>query len=92
MTCKQKRPKTRLKAVRHATEADTVTDTGTYLPPYPPHPTAVLQSYFLDRPLDYSEFSDFDASYRPRRPYYSLLKHQERIGWDHFLRGKLSHH
>jgi hypothetical protein len=53
---------------------------------------AGLQSYFLDRPLDYSEFSDFDATYRHRRPYYTLPKHQESIGWDHFLRGKLSHH
>jgi hypothetical protein len=53
---------------------------------------AGLQSYFLDRPLDHSEFSDFDTSYHPLRPYYSLIKDQESIGWDHFLRGKLSRH
>jgi hypothetical protein len=53
---------------------------------------AGLQSYFLNRPIDYSELSASDASYHPQRPYYTLFKHQDSISWDHFLRGKLSHH
>ncbi len=54
---------------------------------------AGLQSYFLNQPFDYSEFSDSDTPYHPRRPYFNrLLRHQDCIGWDHFLRGKLSHH
>ena len=53
---------------------------------------AGLNSYFQAKPVDYSEFTEFDNSSHPRRPYYSLIQHQEAIGWDHFLHGKLSHH
>jgi hypothetical protein len=53
---------------------------------------AGLQSYFLNRPIDYSEFSASDAPNHTQPPYYTLIRHQESIGWDHFLRGKLSHH
>jgi hypothetical protein len=53
---------------------------------------ASLDSYFQAKPFDYSDFTEFDNSTHPRRPYYSLIRHQEAIGWDHFLRGKLSHH
>ncbi len=53
---------------------------------------AGLDSYFQAKPFDYSEFTEFDNSFHPRRPYYGLIRHQEAIGWDHFLRGKLSHH
>jgi hypothetical protein len=54
---------------------------------------AGLDSYFQAKPFDYSEFTEFDMnSSRPRRQYYGLIRHQEAIGWDHFLRGKLSHH
>ncbi len=54
---------------------------------------AGLQSYFLNRPLlPIFEFSASDTPYHPRRPYYSLIKHKDSISWDHFLRGKLSHH
>jgi hypothetical protein len=52
---------------------------------------AGLDSYFQAKPFNYSEFTEFDKSFHPRRPYYSLIRHQEAIGWDHFLRGKLSH-
>jgi hypothetical protein len=53
---------------------------------------AGLDSYFHSKPLDYSEFTEFDHPFHPRRPYYSLMRHQDAIGWSHFLRGKLSHH
>jgi hypothetical protein len=53
---------------------------------------AGLDSYFQAKPFDYSEFTEFDYSSRPQRPYYGLIRHQEAIGWDHFLQGKLSHH
>jgi hypothetical protein len=48
-------------------------------------------SYFLNKPVDYSELSAFDIPNYPQRPYYyRLLQHQDLIGCDHFLRGKLS--
>jgi hypothetical protein len=53
---------------------------------------AGLDSYFQAKPFDYSEFTEFDNSFYPWRPYHGLIRHQEAIGWDHFLRGKLSHH
>jgi hypothetical protein len=53
---------------------------------------AGLDSYFQAKPFDYSDFTEFDNSTHPRHPYYSLIGHQEAIGWDHFLHGKLSHH
>jgi hypothetical protein len=53
---------------------------------------AGLDSYFQAKPFDYSEFTEFDKSFHPRRPYYGLIRHQEAIGWDHLLHGKLSHH
>jgi hypothetical protein len=53
---------------------------------------AGLDSYFQAKPFNYSEFTEFNNSFHPRRPDYGLIRHQEAIGWDHFLRGKLSHH
>ena len=53
---------------------------------------AGLDSYFQNKVLDYDEFSPCDAPYLPRQPYDRLLCHQDQIGWDHFLRGKLSYH
>jgi hypothetical protein len=53
---------------------------------------AGLDSYFTNTALDYNEFSAFNVPHHPRRPYYRLLQHQDKIGWDHFLRGKLSYH
>jgi hypothetical protein len=34
---------------------------------------AGLDSYFQAKPLDYSEFTEFDKSFHPWRPYYSLI-------------------
>jgi hypothetical protein len=53
---------------------------------------AGLDSYFQAKPFNYSEFMDLDNSSRPRRPHYGLIRHQEAISWDQFLRGKLCHH
>jgi hypothetical protein len=53
---------------------------------------AGLDSYFQAKSFDYSEFTEFDKSFHPRRPYYGLIRHQEGKGWDHLLRGKLGHH
>jgi hypothetical protein len=53
---------------------------------------AGLDSYFQEKLFDYSEFTVFDKSFHPRHPYYGWIRHQEAIGWDHLLRGKLSHH
>jgi hypothetical protein len=53
---------------------------------------AGLASYFTNTAFDYDEFSAFDVPHHPRRPYCRLLQHQGKIGWDHFLRGKLSYH
>jgi hypothetical protein len=41
---------------------------------------AGLDSYFQAKPFDYSEFTEFDNSFHPRRPYYGLIRHQEAIG------------
>jgi hypothetical protein len=49
---------------------------------------AGLASYSTNTALDYNEFSAFDVPHHPRRPYYRLLQHQDKIGWDHFLEGK----
>jgi hypothetical protein len=54
--------------------------------------TAGLDSYFQNKTLVYDEFSPYDDPYVPRQPYYRLLQHQDQIGWDHFLQGKLSYH
>jgi hypothetical protein len=53
---------------------------------------AGIDSYFLNKPIDYSKFLDYNLSYHAKWPYYHLLKQQECIGWDHLLRGKLSHY
>jgi hypothetical protein len=53
---------------------------------------AGLDSDFTNKALDYDEFSAFNAPHHPRRPYYHLLQHQDQIGWDHFLSGKLCYH
>jgi hypothetical protein len=44
-----------------------------------------LVSYFQSTPLDRSEFEQWGPS------YLNLINLQDTIGWDHFLRGKLSH-
>jgi hypothetical protein len=53
---------------------------------------AGLDSYFKNKSLDYSKFLALNVPHHPRQPYYRLLKHQDQIGWDHFLCGKLSYH
>jgi hypothetical protein len=45
---------------------------------------AGLCSYFQSKPLDRSEFEEYNAT------YHNLITLQESIGWDHLLRGKLS--
>jgi hypothetical protein len=51
-----------------------------------------LNSYFKNKSLDYRDFSAFDVPHHPQQPYYRLLQHQDQIGWELFLRGKLSYH
>jgi hypothetical protein len=46
--------------------------------------TAGLCSYFQSKPLDCSEFEEYNAT------YHNLIRLQESIGWSHFLRGKIS--
>ncbi len=46
---------------------------------------AGLVSYFQSITLDRSEFEQWGPS------YLNLIQLQDTIGWDHFLRGKLSH-
>jgi hypothetical protein len=46
---------------------------------------AGIVSYFQSTPLDRSEFEQWGPS------YLNLIQLQDTIGWDHFLRGKLSH-
>jgi hypothetical protein len=54
-----------------------------------PAPTDImvagLVSNFQSTPLDRSEFEQWGPS------YLNLINLQDTIGWDHFLRGKLSH-
>jgi hypothetical protein len=52
---------------------------------------AGLDSYFTNEALDYNELSGFDVPHHSQQPYYRLLQHQDQIGWDHFLHGKLSY-
>jgi hypothetical protein len=46
---------------------------------------ASLDSYFQSTSLDRSEFEHWGPS------YLNVIQLQDTIGWDHFLRGKLSH-
>jgi hypothetical protein len=56
---------------------------------------AGLDSYFQAKPFRLLGFHRIRQHFPSsgRRPYYyGLIRHQEAIGWDHFLRGKRSHH